>query len=92
MAVSPWAWGASKNCGIRLPSLQGMVLSFPLCPSTAEGSRLDTPLLPCSPEMVLWQRSAQEGLWSSLCCRLELVREVLQPQERMENTWGLAAP
>lgn len=38
------------------------MLSFPLCPGTAEGFRLDTPLLLCSPEMALWQQRAQEGL------------------------------
>lgn len=68
------------------------MLSFPLCPGTAEGFRLDTPLLLCSPEMALWQQRAQEGLGSPLSCKLELVREILQPQERMEITWGPAAP
>lgn len=74
---------------MRLPSLQ---LSFPPCPSTAEVFRLDTPPLLCSPEMALWQQRAQEGLGSSLSCRLELVREIWQPQERMGNTWGPSAP
>lgn len=86
MAVSPLSRGTSRNIRIRLPSLQGTVLSFPLCPSSAEGFRLDTPFLLCSPEMALWQRRAQEGLGSCLSCSLELVREILQPHERMENT------
>lgn len=84
--------GHGGNSRIRLPSLQGTVLSFPLCPSTAEGFRLGTPFLLCSPEMAPRQQGAQEGLGSCLSCRLELVREILQPQERMESTWGPAAP
>lgn len=61
------------------PSLQGMVLSFTLCPSAAVVGPGWTPLFCCA-EMFPWQRGPWEGLGSNLSCGLELERGVLQPQ------------